>query len=256
MFDFSGYPLARIQQLRKLDPETKNAITRELSHGCPIKPWPYAMPCSAAPLIVTVGFSPGDSPSAQDADQNPLATEPPTFGTVHPLFYYEDTKGFWKKIRALHRKLVQREGYIGQITEADALSLASHFNLGVERAGSASSGSLNAEIATWVSGLLNVSLDPKVIVLVGLKGILRGSQVPFSLGNIDWHVPDITLPFSGFKGSFDVWTRNLGKKNAPTAIVMWPNHPSRVPFGAGNKGYNNWLLAVDQVVVILKQLKL
>jgi hypothetical protein len=104
MFNFSDYPLKRLSQLRELSKEEKSDILSEITQDSPIKPWPYAMPGSVAPWVVTLGVSPGNSPSEEHKDRPILRRAPgapPTFGKPHPDFYYPDTKGFWKRIRAL-----------------------------------------------------------------------------------------------------------------------------------------------------------
>lgn len=259
MFKFSDYPLKRLQQLRELSEEEKSDIQSAITQNSPIKPWPYAMPGSVAPWVVTLGVSPGNSPSEEHKDRPGLRRAPgppPTFGEPHRDFYYRDKKGFWDRIRALSCSFMRRD--LPLIRNEDALSLCAHLNLGTVQAGNAGQQPFEDDIIRWVSSLLNLVFQPKILICLGLKGILKKNPSVAHLWNegdglkIDWSKPDFTQKFSkSDKYSFDLWVKIRSKSKGPMAIIMWPNHPVRHPF-TGQQGYKVWKEAIDEASALLK----
>jgi hypothetical protein len=245
----------RLEALRRSNPDARAETLRHLTYALPPEyhPWPYGMPTSAAPQVVVVGASPGNSPDLSENGAEPgRSFQPPTFGDAHPGFYYRDTKGYWEKIRFLVTSVVRHSA--PALTEAEALALAGHFNLGTGRAGAATEDAVEPDIVSWVSALLGSRVPAEVVIAVGLNGILTRRSVerlwndaPGGLA-IDWRRPDRMHPFPPYQ--FRIWhaTRSDG---APVLVCMWPNHPSRHPF-AGPVGAA-WRQSVLEFCSLLPQ---
>ena len=92
MIKFSNDLKKRLEELKALVPEERKRLLDLICEDVPISPWPFGMPCSAAPHVVVLGVSPGNRPRLEDKDfqTDNAATEPPTFGEVHGGFLYED----------------------------------------------------------------------------------------------------------------------------------------------------------------------
>ncbi len=131
--------------------------------------------------------------------------------------------------------------------------MSSHFNLGLGSTGRASKSDVDPQYINWVSTLLNQKLKPDLVVLFGLKSILKDNLVSNSwnagsgLQIDDWSKPNKSLDFidteTQQKYSFSEWvvTNELGHS---FKVVLWPNHPSRPPFSDMEK----WKKAVRQYV--------
>ena len=148
--------------------------------------WPIGMPASLDPKLVLIGPSRGGSPMAGDAGNAPGYTSVPSVKISRPRqrpvpktleshFYYPDTSRHWEKVRYLVHQFCLREGSIR--SEADALSLCSHFNLSNKRAGKASEALPERDVTRWVSQLLKTVHNPDLVVLFGLSKSLRDVKV-------------------------------------------------------------------------------
>jgi hypothetical protein len=213
-------------------------------------PWPFGMPTSVAPGVVVIGASPGNSP---DPSTPRRATDGPTTdGSAHPGFYYRDTKYYWTKIRALCTAVARCES--PNASEKEALAQCGHFNLGTGMAGTATVGVVEPDIVTWLSGLMGSVLPVKVVVGVGLNGILKEpainalwNQAPGAL-RVDWSSPQATTPFDGYR--FRTW-RARRADGGSVLVCLWPNHPSRNPF-TGPIG-DSWQASVQQFCGIVRE---
>jgi hypothetical protein len=212
--------------------------------------------CSAYPWVVLIGVSPGNSPRKQDRNHNFTVetADGPTFGEPHVGFDYPDTKQYWAKCKDLATFLVQRDA--PTMNAQDAVALASHLNLGTRQAGRANAELMEPNVQHWVRHLLMACWSPKIILCFGLMGFLRRSKYgevwKSSPGlQVDWTAPDCEAKFSDFNYKFRLWTVQTANPK-PTALVAWPNHPSRHPFGGGHKS-KPWLQAKEQVHGILEK---
>jgi hypothetical protein len=245
MIHFSDNLKKRLNELRRLTNAEQWAYVRRLNAGSPIKPWPCAMPCSAAPEVVAIGISPGNSPRKEDrggANTN-TSGKRPTFGKPHECFNYQDTKNYWAKVSSLCRHFVRRTEK--KMSDANCMALSGHLNLGTGQAGEASVGDTDPAIIHWVAGLLNNYFQPRLIVLFGLNRILKARYDDWNHPNglqVDWRSPDFEQPFN--KYHFRLWkaTSAQGKR---IGVLMWPNHPSRHPF-AGDENGSEWNRALNQ----------
>lgn len=182
---------------------------------------------------------PGDAGPAFGYASAPTVSTP-----ENSHYYYPDTKRYTEKIRYLAHGFCLGEGSL--TSERDALSISSHLNLGTGRAGQATIGDVEPDVIAWVSDLLNNVHNPDVIVLFGLKKILSHPQVNDWWNcagglQMDWRAWHRETPLNGYSYSFKEWTVRNAHGHA-VRVVMWPNHPSRVPFG----DMNVWKRAVHQ----------
>ena len=219
------------------------------------------MPASLDPKLVLIGASRGMSPMAGDPGNAPGYTSVPSVKISRPRqkelrqqgrpvsktshFYYPDTRSYWEKIRYLVHEFFLREGSVR--SEADALSLCSHFNLSNKRAGSASGAPPEPDVTRWVSRLLNTDHNPDLVVLFGLYDRLHDARVR-KLWNwrdglkIDWSRTDSTRTFTGYEKDYKYreWTVQNAQGHT-MKVVIWPNHPARSPF----VDMNLWKRSVD-----------
>ncbi len=249
-------PASKLHNLMALCPEEKVYIQERITCGLPSEyfPWPYGMPSSADPYVMVIGASPGNSPeqSGSVSSNDDLSYDPPTFGQAHSGFFYRDSKGYWDKVRNLCGGIIKAASPC--LTEAEAIAVSGHLNLGVARSGNAADGVVDARLISWVSGLLGSVLSPKIVVCFGLNGILTKAQnnaawksAPGAL-MVDWKKPHCKLDFHGY--SFRIW--NATRADGESVLVcMWPNHPSRHPFSGPTDG-RFWREAVTAFCEFIK----
>lgn len=250
MVQFSDNLRKRLSQLRKMSTGERRSYLHKLNVFSPIKPWPCVMPCSAAPEVVVIGISPGNSPRKEDRNFRTLNTagEPPTFGEPHGGFSYRDPKHYWAKVWSLCCHFVRRSDK--KMSEDNCIALSSHLNLGTGQAGQATVGDTDPAIIRWVAILLNSFFQPKLVVLFGLNRIL---QTRFDDWNnreglqIDWNKPDFIHPFDRYH--FRLWNA-VSARGKHIGILMWPNHPSRHPFAGDEKG-SEWKRALNEAGLFL-----
>jgi hypothetical protein len=135
-------------------------------------------------------------------------------------------------------------------SETDAISLTTHINLGTGSAGKASVADVEEEYVKWASELIHCSHNPDLVVLFGLFKIIRDPKVSQWWNHqsgitIDWEKPDYTHAFSanGRKYKYRVWS--LTNSNGhQLKVVIWPNHPSRPPFGS----FDLWKKSVSEFI--------
>ncbi len=246
-------PLQRLKFLRSRSQKEQKMILDHLVEGCPIRPWPFGMPSSAAPHVVLLGVSPGNRPRPEDRGFNTdgQATEPPTFGKPHGGFFYDDPGRYWQKASDLSRFLVLRDE--PSLTGDDAVALSSHLNLGTGQFGQAGEQAIEDNILVWVSRLLNSKFSAKVVVCFGLHRILTNKRYN-SLWNrngglsIDWTQPSAVQDFDSYR--FRLWAIQRAD-GGRMAVIMWPNHPSRHPF-SGGPALTKWQDAKSEVHKLLK----
>ena len=63
----------RLRSASALSEPELEAVHAELCEGCPVEPWPYGNATSINPLLVTLGPSPGNSPSRAGPAGRPLS---------------------------------------------------------------------------------------------------------------------------------------------------------------------------------------
>jgi len=201
------------------------------------------MPTSVNPLLVVVGVSPGNSPaSGREAF---LPDYIPSFGTPAPGFWYPDRSHYWEKVRTLSTEIVHQ--WDTGLSESECLALTGHLNLGVGMFGSASSDAVELPVVRWVSSLLFEQLHPRVVVGLGLSGLVlgvRGAAIreAWDAGGlvIDWGRPDLIS-----EGGFRYRRWNVRRADdAVMQLVFWPNHPSRAPFGGSGLVGSRWHASV------------
>lgn len=229
-------PRERLQAALALSAPESVALRKAVAITSPMKPWPYGMPTVVNPILVVLGPSPGNSPHPGDAAfVDRLAYEEPTVGHVHSGFLYEDSAGYWPKIRELSVGVLR--GFDPGLGEEECYALSGQMNLGVGSFGSASEQAIEPVYASWVPRILLDTLRPRIIILLGLLSLLKSNPTirqyfaSFGTTQIDWKRPELELPFQHYQQKrmvFRAWhvSRPDGRI---TTVVSWPNHPSRSP---------------------------
>ena len=244
--EIKALALDEIEQLRNEFLSTLPGNTKS-SH---VIGWPYGMPASIDPKIVFIGVSMGASPSSHNIEIE-LNGDDCLFSKIDEAkkdkkhFYYPDGRHYWDKLRLLSHNYFKVT--CPEISEEDAIAMSSHFNLGTGSAGKASTSDVEPLYINWVSTLLNQKLRPDLVVLFGLKDILKKKAIRDSWNNesgliVDWSKPNKTS-LDNEAYSFSGWTVTNALGHS-IKIVLWPNHPSRPPFSDIKK----WELAVNQYV--------
>ncbi|MBD3669712.1 MAG: hypothetical protein HUJ29_02980 [Gammaproteobacteria bacterium] len=234
-------------------------ITKSLLEGSPFKEWPSGMPASIDPELVLIGVSPGNSPAETNVEEISNKVEyvsaPTRIKPPNSHFYYPDGKDYWVKLRYLAHQYFRL--YDECISENETISRCTHFNLGTGDAGAATKKDVEKEVVEWVSGLLNEIHKPDLVVLFGLKNIIKDDDISAWWNHkkglkVNWKEPHASLDFEGYTKrnyQFREWVINSGiKKNI--RLVIWPNHPSRSPF----TNMDIWKLSVHEYLNRLKNL--
>ena len=152
--------LRAARQLKK--PELESMIGNILKKcPLPLPGWPYGNSTSINPLIVTLGPSPGGSPSGEDWDK----PQTPTAGVRHPGTNYNDGRGYWRKVRFLVKKLLVTRG---ALEEEDAYALFGNMNLDVIRRGDASNLPPKPDFGRWLLETIRDDFRPKLLICLGL----------------------------------------------------------------------------------------
>ena len=225
---------ARLAAAKAIPEGDLKKINELLCLDCPITPWPFGNATSINPLLVTLGASPGGSPSDGDTGFLESGSHPfPTAGYPHPGTAYQDTKGYWDKMRGLASEFLTPDG--GSLN--DALALFGNVNLDTSCNGKAQQVIVDLAFANWVLKLISNGLRPRFLVLLGLSGYLQSNPEVNKLfeqtfQGFDSRRPHRKIRFSGYLEKnliFREWDvfNNAGEE---LMIVMWPQHPSRVPF--------------------------
>jgi len=251
--ELSDQPELRLKQLRDLDEKQQELLWNIVTENVPISPWPYGMPASAAPHVVLLGVSPGNGLDGEDTLRKKWDNKP-TIGILDKGFLFPDKRNYWSKASDLCVSLVQRDA--PHLDRLDALALSAHLNLGTGQNGVAGDAAIEPDIVKWVSILLHSKFNAKILVCFGLWGIMSKShnnELWNSSGGlpVDWKSPDDAVSFGNL--SFRLW-KTKRQDGSPMAVVMWPNHPSRVPFAGGPESAM-WQKAKQKVDKLLKKHK-
>jgi hypothetical protein len=243
---FSHTPHARLLSAAALDESGRQEILDALALSSPYRPWPRGMPSSVNPLLVVVGVSPGNSPRVEG--EAFLPDYIPTFAMPAPGFWYPDRSHYWEKVRLLSMEIVRI--WDPDLTVAECLALTGHLDLGVGMFGSASHAAIELPVVRWVSSVLFNRLRPRIVIGLGLTGLLLGAaggpiREAWNEGGlaVDWQHPEV-IEAAGYRYRLWLASRDDGE---PIQIVIWPNHPSRAPFGGPGVVGSRWHDAVVAV---------
>ena len=259
---WSDKPFERLEAARMLSTAEQKALLDTLVEASPAMPkWPFGMPTSINPYVVILGVSPG----ARGDDNECSPYDPPTIGEPHHCFGGEFTKPgekwenaaairYWQKVRELCVQILQSIN--PTLKPSDCIAISGHLNLGTAQEGTAGEHALNPKIVEWIPDVIVNSLRPRVLVLFGLKGLLATSKIiqdafrkNAALAKVVDGKPEI-VPFKFQTKSeyrFRIWEVEK-PDGGKMSIVLWPNHPSRVPFRNGEA----WQEAIKQFISILK----
>lgn len=226
---FSDAPRERIQAAASRSDAERRAILDALAADSPYKPWPRGMPAGANPLLVVIGVSPGNSPPTAGAAF--LDDYTPTFGVAADGFKILDTSHYLEKIRLLSSCLVRV--WDETLSEDDCLAVTAHLNLGTGMFGVASEAAVEPNVVRWVASVVQ-RFRPRLVVGLGLVSLLTSpgrSDVRRAWGEhglgVDWINAEIVVQ-DAFKFRRYVSQSDDGRK---AEVLLWPNHPSRPPFG-------------------------
>ena len=225
---------ARLSSARALTNDVLDEVHEALRRGRDEPGWPYGSATSINPLLVVLGPSPGSSP--RRGDRHFVTREPftlPTAGEPHPGVWYDDPRGCWNKVRDLARTLLDADGALGD----DALALFGTMNLSTAASGSASDAILSAPFARWTLATIRDGLRPRVLVLLGLRTLIRTSHGLSALfeeafEGLDARRPYREHPLEVYRNRrlvFKEWNLTT-PRGAPLLLVDWPQHPNRSQF--------------------------
>lgn len=249
---FSQDARSRIEAARSLPPDERTDLLRSLAQGSPYQPWPRGMPSSVNPLVVVLGVSPGNSPAASGGAF--LSDYTPTFGEPAPGFRYRDSSSYWDKVRILSTSLLRT--WDPSLTEDECIALTGHLNLGTGMFGLAGEDAVEPDVVRWVSSVI-AAFRARVVVGLGLVGLLtaRSDRVRDAWNGgvlqTDW-----TLPKWQERDGFRFRHFIAQSDETPVHILLWPNHPSRVPFTGPPRPGGAWersTLAAAEIVRSLIQ---
>lgn len=139
----------RLRAARSTATANHGTIQEWVGSDCPVATWPYGMPTAINPKLIVLGPSPGNSPATEKGSVPKLRYDPPTFGVPHSKLFYEDTKRFFVKVRALCRGIL---GARYGLAEHDALSLSGMMNLDTGEFGNAKEVQFDTETAPEFPG--------------------------------------------------------------------------------------------------------
>ena len=234
-----------LERLKAMSPEEVSQQKERLIASTPGKEWPCGFPASLDPRLVIIGVSPGNSPYEPEAgeEQKRFLCEPGIIGGEESHYYYPDTSGYWKKIRLLASSYFNSGGEC--FPELDALSLTTHINLGENSSGKATLEDIEDDFVAWASSLVNKIHNPDVVILLGLKNIIKNADVSRRWNHsgglkINWNNPDdnILFPYGKNSYAFELW-RVVNSHGKEVKVVLWPNYPSRI------FGMENWRQSVE-----------
>lgn len=248
--------IKHLRHFESMSGEEQDERRNELIQTTPEKCWPEGMPASIDPKLVLIGVSYGNSPSieAEDSykkDGSYFFSEPCVVKPDNSHFYYPDTRRYWLKLRYLSHSYFKMHD--SNITENEAISLTSHFNLGTGSAGMATVKDVEEPYVKWVSNLLDKIHSPDIVILFGLNGILGVDEI-FGWWNqtglsVNWKKPDNSFLLSSYSKKnymFREWSA-INSNGHTMRLVMWPNHPSRHPFSS----FELWKQSVDEYMSTL-----
>lgn len=217
----------RLDGARSLSGPMLAAVHEDLCEGCPFPGWPYGNATSINPLLVTLGPSPGGSPNHRVEDSAEAPLDLPTAGVRHPHTTYEDTRGFWCKIRGLASAVIQSE----TTSSEDSYALFGNMNLDPARSGKASDVEIDRVFGEWVLRTIRDKLRPRFVVCLGLLGQREAGRLLASVfDGFDKTRPHAQYRLEGCpRYRFREWDCRGPQGNA-IKLVMWPQHPSRYPF--------------------------
>jgi len=172
----------------------------------------------------------------------------PTCGIPHEKIYYEDSKGFWNKVRFLYQSFALK--YSSDLNIEECMAISGNLNFGVGLSGEASVGVIEKEYAKWIPTVTTDYLKPCFIILLGLNTILKDTQVGNWISNsgkwnLNFRTPHEEIEFEKYERKrlvYRIWRYNHGK------IVMWPQHPSRSPF----TNISIWRASVEEAIEKIK----
>jgi len=248
-------PSTRLKAARGLDEGTKELLRqRVLSKSYFPGDWPFGMPTCINPWLLIIGVSPG---AGEDDGRVKRTGERPTIGEPNPSFGAGASWDcdYWEKVRALCSGVIGSVN--GRMDERDCISISGHLNLGLRNAGESGEATIDSDVASWVSRVIEETLKPRVVVGFGLRGLLRGQKLPSAWKDVPSFSAIVNTPpeqeslASHPRYRFRVW--NLANADfGPRWFVLWPNHPSRHPFR--DKEGAAWKKSIAQFSQILQRL--
>jgi hypothetical protein len=128
----------------------------------------------------------------------------------------------------------------------------------VSESGQASKVNIEREYAQWVPEVIANLLRPRLVVLLGLLGLMKNNrdlQDAFASSGamrIDWKRPDRELAFRYYTDKrlvYRIWKLSR-PDGANMTVISWPNHPSRSPMTNAAV----WRASIDEAVQYMQEL--
>lgn len=110
---------------------------------------------------------------------------------------YNDGAGYWDAIRAATKIVIQDRS--SQLSHTDCIALMGKMNLGVGQFGAATEEALEPKYLEWTPRMIAKRLRPKLLVVVGMKTLLKNNKtIQNLLGEglgVNFADPDCSAPF-------------------------------------------------------------
>ena len=236
----------RLDTAKKLSMESIEAQQAYLCSGCPVAVWPYGMPTSINPFLVTLGMSPGAPPPRghpQHGVREPYKLPPA--GRAHDGVHFD--ADYYRRIRVLSDVLVADP--FG-LSKDEGYALFGNMNLDIGAYGSSENVDINPTLASWVLETITKKLRPRFLICLGFIGALKKpTQIKdlfeSTFSDMKINRPHRTVEFDAYKVkdlSFREWDLSLPDGHR-TTLVLWPQHPSRSPFKSNPE---MWMMSVSE----------
>lgn len=252
---WSSDPLERLRAVARLTPSDAKALQEQIGEGVPSRhrPWPFGMPTSVNPYVVCLGISPGAAKGDTGEKNAPYSL--PTVGHPHEGFGGETINStdpeeqwdalYWRKVRGLCIGLLT--GFKRELDSCQALALSGHLNLGTAQNGRGTESVIDETLARLVPDWICHQLKPRLVICFGFRTFLPEGTKPGSEKlrrlwrntrfSILFDEKDEEQEWEKFQwNGRTLWFRHCvirTNTDDKLTVVLWPNHPSRPPFGGG-----------------------
>ena len=222
----------RLSSARNLTSEELSAVHDDLRRGRVEPNWPYGSATSINPLLVILGASPGNSPTAWRPQFRDARTVRPAYGRKAPLWCvlpgYDGLLGQGEGARA------NTSGPRWRTRRRCTRALRNHESRDRGERKCKRRSDLTTPLRDGCSPPFADGLRPRVLVLLGLRGRLKELSRLFvdAFEGLDVRRPHHEYALERYQIKrlvFREWEL-AGNHGSPMLLVDWPQHPSRSPF--------------------------